>query len=293
MDDITKLVITLLLQSSSELSLRCRLMAALARKAAVARPTDFHQLLQALKDRGTLLRVYTQNIDALELKASLTMSSHQDPDKTPVRCLPLHGTLQYMRCQCCCYLTFLELHYHELEAGNLPECPRCRLHMDRRREMGETTKAIPRMRANVVLYGEAHPNEDMIVEMQNKDVGWARGDGQVDLLLVVGTSLKDAGVAKGVRMFSKALRQGVKTTYPKTIYLDLHQTARTGWEETFDVRIKADCQAITKILLDEMKDKNNNITRGDLQKREEHRDAKRRYAESRLDPQPSWRWWSR
>ena len=37
-----------------------------------ASPTPFHQLLRLLDERGKLLRVYTQNIDALEAKAGLS-----------------------------------------------------------------------------------------------------------------------------------------------------------------------------------------------------------------------------
>lgn len=48
------------------------MIARLSDLSASASPTAFHKLLRTLDDRGKLLRVYTQNIDALELKAGLT-----------------------------------------------------------------------------------------------------------------------------------------------------------------------------------------------------------------------------
>jgi NAD-dependent SIR2 family protein deacetylase len=265
-------------------------MAFLARKAAIAEPTHFHRFLQALNDRGTLLRVYTQNIDALELKAGLAMVPEKHLDGNSVQCMALHGSLQHMRCDICCYLSFLELHYEDLASGKLPECPRCRSRIDKRGQSGKRITSVPKMRANVVLYGETHPNEDTIVDMQNKDMGIMKGDGHVDLLLVVGTSLKVTGAANSVRMFSKALHQaGSSTPYPKTIYLDNGDAAMSGWEDAFDVWIKADCQDIAQILLGEMGEKKAGV---DSLRQLDPREDARRYAERRLDARPSWRWWS-
>ncbi|TDL20745.1 DHS-like NAD/FAD-binding domain-containing protein [Rickenella mellea] len=53
-------------------ALFCQMIARLSDLSTSASPTYFHKLLRALDDRGKLLRVYTQNIDALELKAGLT-----------------------------------------------------------------------------------------------------------------------------------------------------------------------------------------------------------------------------
>ncbi|KAI0077877.1 DHS-like NAD/FAD-binding domain-containing protein, partial [Panus rudis PR-1116 ss-1] len=58
--------------SESTTSLFCQMIAQLSELSKSASPTAFHQLLRALDDRGRLLRVYTQNIDALESRAGLT-----------------------------------------------------------------------------------------------------------------------------------------------------------------------------------------------------------------------------
>lgn len=53
------------------------MIARLSDLSSSASPTPFHNLLRALDDKGKLLRVYTQNIDALELKAGLSFGLPQ------------------------------------------------------------------------------------------------------------------------------------------------------------------------------------------------------------------------
>ncbi|EJU05046.1 DHS-like NAD/FAD-binding domain-containing protein [Dacryopinax primogenitus] len=74
---------TRVFQSPQSLSLFNRTMSALASASAHAQPTSFHSLLRHLEDRGKLLRVYTQNIDALEEKAGLELGVPVWPRKKP------------------------------------------------------------------------------------------------------------------------------------------------------------------------------------------------------------------
>ncbi|KAG2058572.1 DHS-like NAD/FAD-binding domain-containing protein [Suillus hirtellus] len=53
-------------------SMFCQMIAQLSELSQAASPTPFHQVLRSLDDRGRLLRVYTQNIDAIELKSGLS-----------------------------------------------------------------------------------------------------------------------------------------------------------------------------------------------------------------------------
>ena len=54
------------------MSLFCQTIARLSQLSEAAEPTAFHRFLRVLDDRRRLLRVYTQNIDALEEKSGLT-----------------------------------------------------------------------------------------------------------------------------------------------------------------------------------------------------------------------------
>ena len=125
------LVASLSFQATHTTSLFCQMIAQLSRLSHDAEPTAFHRLLRTLDDHGKLLRVYTQNIDAIEQKTGLSfglpefkyrrgknrskgkatdnslsksMITPSDPTnsgstrlpsppaETP-RCIPLHGTV--------------------------------------------------------------------------------------------------------------------------------------------------------------------------------------------------------
>ena len=57
------------------------MIAQLSELSQAASPTPFHQLLRTLDDRGRLLRVYTQNIDAIESKSGLSFGVPEFEDK--------------------------------------------------------------------------------------------------------------------------------------------------------------------------------------------------------------------
>ncbi|KAF8476536.1 DHS-like NAD/FAD-binding domain-containing protein, partial [Gautieria morchelliformis] len=124
-------------KSTQKTALFYRMIARLSSLSSEGQPTAFHQLLRTLDDRGQLLRVYTQNIDALEMKAGLSFGVPEFEEKkmrvkvkdspeagpsTPIRrtasffptmpitesrlnviprCIPLHGTLLTLHCQHC------------------------------------------------------------------------------------------------------------------------------------------------------------------------------------------------
>ncbi|KAH6913144.1 DHS-like NAD/FAD-binding domain-containing protein [Coprinopsis sp. MPI-PUGE-AT-0042] len=67
--------------TESKTALFCQMMAQLADLSQSAEPTSFHHFLRALNDRGRLLRVYTQNIDAIEEKCGLSLGVPLFDDK--------------------------------------------------------------------------------------------------------------------------------------------------------------------------------------------------------------------
>ncbi|KAF9048472.1 DHS-like NAD/FAD-binding domain-containing protein, partial [Panaeolus papilionaceus] len=67
--------------SEHKTSLFCQMIAQLSDLSQAAQPTPFHNLLRALDDRGRLLRVYTQNIDAIEQKSGLSFGVPEFDDR--------------------------------------------------------------------------------------------------------------------------------------------------------------------------------------------------------------------
>ncbi|KAF6754544.1 DHS-like NAD/FAD-binding domain-containing protein [Ephemerocybe angulata] len=227
-------------------SLFCQMMAQLSDVSQNAEPTAFHQLLRALDDRGRLLRVYTQNIDAIEQKCGLSFgvpdigskksrgrktkankedaagdrnhegqqpqaSSSRLPTPTPEtpRCIPLHGTLQRMHCQICSYSFPLQDYLPSLNAGQPPHCPECTNLEQTRAMVGKRPRGVGKLRPSVVLYNEAHNNGEGVGNVVQKDlIGSSKGKGRsgADFLLVVGTSLRIPGTKRMVREFAKAVR---------------------------------------------------------------------------------------
>ncbi|KAF9474312.1 DHS-like NAD/FAD-binding domain-containing protein [Pholiota conissans] len=232
--------------SEQKTSLFCQMIAQLSDLSQTAEPTSFHHVLRALDDRGRLLRVYTQNIDAIEQKCGLsfgvpdfegkrlksrskgkakavddsniaisdvqpvasTSRLSSPPVETP-RCIPLHGTLQSMHCQICNHSFPLLDYIPALVAGQPPPCPECTSLETTRQLVGKRPRGIGKLRPSVVLYNEAHKDGEGVGDVVQKDlIGSSKGKGRsgADLLLVVGTSLKVPGTKRMVREFAKAVR---------------------------------------------------------------------------------------
>ena len=205
------------------------MIAQLAEMSESAQPTSFHHLLRALDDRGKLLRVYTQNIDALESKSGLTFgvpeaagprgkpkskpgpsASQEMPGHLPSpppeipRCIPLHGTLGTMHCVSCTHVFPLRDHLEHLNSGIPPYCPECTTLEKVRQMSGKRSRGVGKLRPSVVLYNEDHKDGEHVGDVVRKDL--TGNSPRADLLLVVGTSLRVPGTKRIVREFSKAVR---------------------------------------------------------------------------------------
>ncbi len=123
-----------------------------------AKPTKTHEFLKWLHDNNQLLRVYTQNVDHLELQTGL--------DREYV--IQVHGTNQTSRCHKCKqeYNT-KEFFANEMHKQNHFLCTSCNK---------------GRVRPNVILFGEQLDTK--LLQFHRKDFK------QCDLLLIMGTSLQ-------------------------------------------------------------------------------------------------------
>ncbi|KAI0360065.1 DHS-like NAD/FAD-binding domain-containing protein [Trametes cingulata] len=227
--------------SEETTSLFCQMIAQLSKLSEAAEPTPFHRFLRVLDERRRLLRVYTQNIDALEEKSGLTFGVPElddrrcrpraskgkavpanatppeepsaarlpsPPAETP-KCIPLHGTLQSMHCQTCRHSYPLRDYIDSLTSGTPPVCPQCSALEETRQLVGKRSRGVGRLRPSVVLYNEDHKDGEEVGNVVRKDlIGSSKGKGRAgaDLLLVVGTSLRVPGTKRIVREFSKAVR---------------------------------------------------------------------------------------
>lgn len=227
----------------------------MAHRVEESQPTSFHRLLKALDDRGTLVRIYTQNIDGLELKAGLSTyhRTHPQDDLQGTKCIPLHGDLQYLYCQSCHAVEALKPHHNMLMSGRFPLCTTCKSRQDTRRESGRRVQSVPIMVPDIVLYEQQHPDAERIAEFQTQDLSTSQ---PMDLLLVVGTGMHVVGTRRLIRAFAKHIRQNnpPHDALPQVIYLNLEFKQQNMFESTFDLWVQADCQLVADIILNEMED---------------------------------------
>ncbi|KAI1786186.1 DHS-like NAD/FAD-binding domain-containing protein, partial [Ganoderma leucocontextum] len=228
--------------SEDTTSLFCQMIAQLSQLSEAAEPTAFHRLLRVLDDHRRLLRVYTQNIDALEKKAGLTFGIPEldvkqgkrrsskrkgsadtppaeapppvtQPDEPPLpsspaetpKCIPLHGTLQLMHCVTCTHSYPLRDYIDSLVSGTPPLCPQCIALEETRKIVGKRSRGVGKLRPGLVLYNEDHRDGEGVGNVVEKDL-LGNGRAGPDLLLVVGTSLHVPGTKRIVREFSKAVQ---------------------------------------------------------------------------------------
>jgi NAD-dependent SIR2 family protein deacetylase len=222
----------------------------MASRASRAKPTSFHELLACLQARGSLLRVYTQNIDGLELKTGLNTFPGRDIDDGDPICVPLHGNMEQLRCDSCQSTFLLDVYLGTLQDGSLPKCLTCESTMIRRAASNlRARKAVSFLRPDFVLYGETHLLGEDISAVHTRDLRRA------DLLVVVGTSMKVPGVAEMIRSFATVVhKKHGKRPAPSvgTIYVDLQLSSPSRWAKIFDIWIQDDCQRFAMMVRQEM-----------------------------------------
>jgi len=127
-----------------------------------SRPTLTHHFIKLLQQKGQLLRIYTQNIDGLEVLAGV------DPDKV-IEC---HGHFRSAHCiDCKAVYDGEECKRKFINESSVPKCPSCGGYI----------------KPSIVFFGEGLP--EVFASHLRRDLM------QCDFLLVMGTSLKVQPVA--------------------------------------------------------------------------------------------------
>ncbi|KND87101.1 NAD-dependent histone deacetylase HST3 [Tolypocladium ophioglossoides CBS 100239] len=293
----------------------------LRQKIKEAEPTSSHRFISHLRDRGKLVRCYTQNIDQIEEKVGLSTSLQHGPGsrgrfsrratantaqlskmveeaaavnetssldtpsqsesqaanepsqqsqetasdgtsapatdgETPsadpakpqtqplkreaprsgVECVFLHGSLELLRCFLCGRLCSWEDGEREAEtlAGQQPECPHCVGATVAREEKGKRALGVGKLRPDIVLYGEEHPNSHLISPIVTHDLAL-----YPDMLLILGTSLRVHGLKVMVREFAKA----VHSKSGKVVFVNFTKPPESSWGDVIDYWVQWDCDA--------------------------------------------------
>jgi NAD-dependent histone deacetylase SIR2 len=205
-----------------------RFMGLLKEMIDQAKPTKLHQFLKTLKDCNLLNRVYTQNIDQLEERAGLLDLPWKDPKRPPV--VLLHGTMQTVKCIICKdSVEFTQSIIEPYKEGLSVECAKCKDKSEKRIAMGRRAISTGIYRPDIVLYNEPHPEGEEISSILSADLAK-----HPDALLVIGTSLKVAGIKKLV----KDVAREVKLSSGPVIYINKTAlTAASEWKSFFSYEL--------------------------------------------------------
>ncbi|KAL7629810.1 NAD-dependent deacetylase hst3 [Parahypoxylon ruwenzoriense] len=161
-----------------------------------------------------------------------------------VECVFLHGSLHALRCFVCGKLCDWDEDDREscTMLGEQPECPHCAGATAARQEKGKRALGVGKLRPDIVLYGEEHPQSDLISPIVQHDLSAGP-----DLLLILGTSLKVHGLKVMVKEFAKA----VHSKGGKVVFINLTKPSESAWGDILDYWIEWDCDA----WVDDLKDR--------------------------------------
>lgn len=225
----------------------------------VTAPTTTHNFIKTLQDSGRLVRNYTQNIDCIEERLGMCsdlslgpgsktrfnarvqreqrLSQQTDLDASfGVSIVQLHGSLSKLRCGLCLKTCSWDENerLHIISSGQAPDCPSCTDYNNRRTGRGRRGLAVGRLRPDIVLYGEEHPNANLVGPLITHDL--ALGP---DILLILGTSLKVHGLKVIIREFAKT----VHDRGGKVIFVNRTKPSEGAWGEFIDYWVGWDCDA--------------------------------------------------
>lgn len=165
-----------------------------------------------------------------------TGPSSPEPDRG-VECVYLHGSLRSLRCFQCRGVIDWDEGDRELQtmSGHQPPCPRCEDATTARQEKGKRALGVGKLRPDIVLYGEEHPESQRISDIIQHDLSLAP-----DLLIIMGTSLKVHGLKTVVKEFAKAIHNKKDG---KVIFVNYTKPAESVWADTIDFWVEMDCDA--------------------------------------------------
>lgn len=241
------------------LQIFCTFMESLYTSSLGAKPTETHKFIKHLKDKNKLLRCYTQNIDGIESKINLNtgikssdfclenLASKFNKSWKNLDVVQLHGDLNQLTCtQCFATFDWTKMYQDMLSNGDNPECSKCYEKYQQRMYSGKRlTGNIGILRPGIVLYGENHPQSDILTQGLNIDIR-----SKPDLLIIMGTSLKVDGVKKLV----KGLATSIHEKGGKVLFINKTPVSSSQWESHIDYQILCDCDDFVKILKQEIPD---------------------------------------
>ncbi|KAI6246050.1 NAD-dependent protein deacetylase hst4 [Erysiphe necator] len=212
----------------------------LSRKTKNVKPTPFHDMLATLAEEGRLLRLYTQNVDGIDVRIQPLATNVPLNVKGPwPKAIQLHGGLGKMVCSKCSHLADFDASL--FEGPTAPPCSQCEEHEGVRKAAGLRSHGVGRLRPRILLYNEHNPDEDAIGAVSFADIN--KGP---DAVIVVGTSLQVPGIRRLAREMCLKTR-GRKNGFTAWINHD-PEPSGADVKDCWDMVVRADCDDIARIV---------------------------------------------
>lgn len=222
-------------------------IAELKESCSQAEPTPTHHFLKDLAKEGRLTRWYTQNIDCLEERLGLNCWTTATECAASSTVVSLHGTLSQVTCTLCKVTTsFTDEHLDLFKSGKELPCKSCSEVSELRESLGKRKLRSGYLRPDIVLYNEPHPHGETIADFVSADMAK-----QPNLLIVMGTSLKIAGLKKMIKDFAKNMKSRVGGENNLIVYVNKTPCSRAEWQNVFDYELIGECDQWVKFLGDE------------------------------------------
>eukprot|EP00158_Paraphelidium_tribonemae_P003803 Partr_v1_DN26386_c0_g1_i2_m43468 putative NAD-dependent lysine demalonylase and desuccinylase that specifically removes malonyl and succinyl groups on target proteins. Has weak NAD-dependent protein deacetylase activity len=156
----------------------------------------------------------------------------------------LHGSLSHVICSLCKTRSpFSHEHSRHFSSGQAPSCADCLEKSDLRVLANKRRLPVGLLRPDVILYNEHHAAGDWIGEMAAKDMRKLP-----DMLIVMGTSLKVAGIKKLVKDISRAVHSSGKGKEIVSLLINKTDIATSEWKGVFDAAWLGDADDIVDFI---------------------------------------------
>lgn len=172
------------------------------------------------------------------------------PKATTHTVVTLHGTLNQVACTNCHRVSPLTPSLLDsFRAGRVTSCSACQDLVAAREAAGKRRiQRVGLLRPDIVLYNEPHPHGDAIADFIAADLSRLPG-----LVVVMGTSLKIAGLKKMIKDFAKAMRserdpENTDQTDSLIVFVNKTPAPKGEWQNVFDYELIGECDAILQAL---------------------------------------------
>lgn len=190
------------------------------------KPSLFHRFMNELARKSPHFRHYTQNIDCLEHRL-------RHLKRKTVR---LHGRIDKARCPYCSRV--YKFRPRLFRGADSPDCQRCLKRSQARAKRGMRSLCTNKLRPDVLLYGEPHPDDGAILEAVDDTLRTCP-----DLVLVVGTKLQVPGAKAIAKDFCRAAR----SVGGASVWINKEEPA-SNVKDLFDHVILGDCDELVSTL---------------------------------------------